>query len=120
MENVVTTSGFAEAAPYLSGFMFVLLVLCALWLVIEAIGYRFRHQDKKRVAAHDTYRETAMAPGPAVDKPNQLQEEHLFAITAAVTLTLGSQHRLVSISKSSANWGREGRREHLYSHSFRY
>lgn len=119
MENVATTSGFAQAAPYLSGFLFVLLVLCVLWLVVEAIGYRFRSQDKKNAAAIAAARKRLSTPAKQADKPEQIPEEHLVAIAAAVTLMLGSQHRLVSIRKSRADWGREGRREHLHSHSFR-
>lgn len=118
MENVATTPGFAEAAPYLSGFLFVLLVLLVLWLVVDGIGLFFRDQEKK-AAAKALARKQAEPAAQPVDKPDLLPEEHLVAITAAVTLMLGSQHRLVSIRDANANWGREGRRQHLHSHSFR-
>lgn len=119
MDKVATSSGFAEAFQYLSGFLFVLLVLCLLWLVVEAIGYRFRNLEKKRAAAHAAFRENVSTPAPPVEDPDQLPPEHLVAITAAVAMMLGRQHRLVSIRKSSSDWGREGRRQHLHSHSFR-
>ena len=122
MDKVATTSGFGEAVQYLSGFLFVLLVLCMLWLVVEAIGIRFKRQDKKKAEAHAAVKkrlQTPASPEPVAEKPGQIPEEHLVAITAAVTMMLGKQHRLVSIRKSSADWGREGRREHLHSHSFR-
>lgn len=119
MENITTTPGFGEAAQYLSGFLFVLLVLFVLWLVIEAIGVGFRSQDKKKTAALSATEQIVPTPAPPVDDPDQLPEEHLVVIGAAVTLVLGCPHRLVSIRNTSADWGREGRREHLHSHSFR-
>lgn len=118
MENIATTPGLGNAVQYLSGFVFVLLVLCVLWLVVEAIGYGFCRRKKKAeaLAAVD---QRLSASAPAVDNPDQLPEEHLVVIAAAVTMLLGRQHRLVSIRSANANWGREGRRQHLHSHSFR-
>lgn len=117
MENIATSPGFGDAVQYLSGFVFVLLVLCVLWLVIEAIGYGFCRREKKKASAFAA--EAQRTSAPAVDNPDQLPEEHLVVIAAAVTMLLGSQHRLVSIRNANANWGREGRRQHLHSHSFR-
>ncbi len=119
MDKVATSSGFGQALPYLSGFLFVLIVLCLLWLVIELIGSRFRSVGNKKAAALAAKKQQAPVPSPPVENPDQLPPEHLVAITAAVTMMLGKQHRLVSIRKSSADWGREGRRQHLHSHSFR-
>ncbi|PIE31142.1 hypothetical protein CSA57_00055 [candidate division KSB3 bacterium] len=118
MENVATSSGFIESVPYLSGFLFVLLVLFTLWLVIEGIGLWFRSQEQKNAAALAA-QEHGKAHAQAVQQLKQLPEEHLVVITAAVTMMLGSQHRLVSIRNVSASWGQEGRRELLHSHSFR-
>lgn len=119
MENIATTPGFTDAIPYLSGFLFVMLVLTVLWLVVTAIGFWFCSQKKKKTAALSATEKLVPTPAPPAGHPDQLPEEHLVAITAAVTLMLGSQYRLVSIRNASANWGREGRRQHLHSHSFR-
>ncbi|PIE57899.1 MAG: hypothetical protein CSA33_06410 [Desulfobulbus propionicus] len=118
MENIIAMPGLGAAVHYLSGFLFVLLVLFLLWLVIDVLGILFFRQKKKAAALSGAEDIASTFPSSA-GKPDQIPEDHLVAIAAAVTVIINCQYRLVSIRNTSANWSREGRREHLHSHSFK-
>ncbi|WP_028585083.1 OadG family protein [Desulfogranum mediterraneum] len=118
MNNVASTQGFSDALVHLCGFLFVVLVLATLWLVVEAIGVWFRSQENKKNAPV-VQKEAATVPEKPAGSGDQIPEEHLVVIASTVALMLGRQHRLVSIRNSGMDWSREGRRQHLQSHSYR-
>ena len=60
------------------------------------------------------------APVPGSSTPQEIPEEVLAAIVAAVYCTLGDHHQIVSVSSSETlMWSREGRRSIFRSHTFR-
>ncbi len=116
MNNIPFQTDASGALVHLSGFLFVVLVLSVLWLVVEAIGYCFRSLERKKQQAAAAVLEENKEP--ATD-PNQIPEQDLVVIAATVTMMLGAQHRLISVQNAGANWGREGRRQHVQSHTIR-
>lgn len=117
MVILATLHDFSDALVHLAGFVFVLFVLCLLWMLLEATGAFFRARDK-RVAAAARLTPTPAAPAATPTPVQQeLPEEDLVLIASAVTMLLGQRaHRIVSIRNSGLDWSREGRRQHLASH----
>ncbi len=119
MDKIATTPGLAEAMVHLAGFLFVLVVLSVLWLMVEIIGARFRTRDKKQAADIAAADRPKSVVSSLPSEPEGIPEEELVAISAAITLMVGGEHRVISINGSGVNWGREGRRQHVQSHTFR-
>ncbi len=116
MENVVNNPGFSEAVVHLSGFLFVLIVLAVLWLIVGGIGIRFSKMENDR--NKDAAAQSARSAAPALQE-DELSEDELVVLSAAVAIMLGDQGRMVSIRKTGVDWSREGRRQHVQSHTFR-
>lgn len=117
MNSVATNLGVADAVVHLSGFLFVLLVLSVLWMVVAVIGNRFNRQERIKVAAAAATLAAASAAVAGESTPSL--DNELAAVSTAVTLLLGEHSRMVSIRPAGIDWGREGRRQHVQSHSIR-
>lgn len=112
---LATLHDFSDALIHLAGFVFVLFVLCLLWMLLEAVGAFFRARDKRPVPA------VASAPAAVTAVPANpeqgMPEEELVVIASTVAMLLGKRaHRIVSIRSSGLDWSREGRRQLLQSH----
>jgi hypothetical protein len=82
-------------------------------MISGAIFARLNNRKKKAAVA------PAQSPAPSATHTtsDELPEEDLVLIAAAVSLMLGHRpHRLVSIRPPAMDWSREGRRQHLMSH----
>lgn len=115
MHTLATFAQFSDSLHHLTGFLFVLLTLLALWAVAEVLGRIFIAIDKR--ADHTPAPARKRAPEP-VDH-SQPTEEEAAAITAVVHCMFAHSARIVSIRASAADWAREGRRDHFASHRLR-
>lgn len=117
MTTLATLQKLMDSFEHVIGFLFVMFVLTLLWLVIAVIGTFFQkgkmRKDKKAASAQAPF-----APAPLID-PNEVPEEDLVIIAATAALMLGRRSRLVSIKPASLDWSREGRRQHVMSHTTR-
>ena len=117
MTTVATLQDVLKSFEHITGFLFVMFVLTLLWQVIAVVGWLFKKAEKQK-AAKTTLSQPPFAPAPLAD-PNEVPEEDLVVIAATAALLLGRRSRLVSIKPASLDWGREGRRQHVMSHSTR-
>ena len=116
MVVLATLNDFSDALEHLAGFVFVLFVLCLLWMLLEAVGALFRRRDRRVAAAALASVVTSPSVTP-VPNEQELGEDELIVIAATVAMLLGRRtHRIVSIRSSGLDWSREGRRQHLHSH----
>ncbi len=102
---------FVQSLEHIIGFIIVMVILAALWLITAGIG---------RVAQ----RVAGPAPSPKAAPPAQggliePDEEEVAAIGATVALLMGRPSRVVSIQPVAKDWSREGRREIFASHRIR-
>ena len=117
MTTVATIHGLLESFEHITGFLFVMFVLALLWLIVAVIGTLFK-KGEERNANKATTPAVPFAPAPLVD-PNEVSEEDLVVIAATAVMMLGKRSRLISIKPSNLDWGREGRRQHVMSHTTR-
>lgn len=119
MELIIASSNqFFESLEHITGFLIVVVVLLMLWGVTSLIGRIFIGRAKTAVPSSPApapVQESSM-PSPAEE---DIPEEHLAAVTAAIACMLGGRHRIVSIRSGNRDWSREGRREHFASHRIR-
>ena len=117
MTTLATLHGLLESFEHITGFLFVMFVLTLLWLVVAVIGTLFK-KGENRNATKVASTSVPFAPAPLAD-PNEVPEEDLVIIAATAVLLLGKRSRLVSIKPANLDWGREGRRQHVMSHTTR-
>jgi len=102
---------FVHSLEHVTGFLIVLTVLTALWLITAGIGRVFL-----RVGAAAGKTPPPAPGGSVLIEPD---EEEVAAISATVALLLGRRSRVVSIRPVAKDWSREGRREIFASHRIR-
>jgi hypothetical protein len=113
---LATLHDFSEALEHLAGFVFVLFVLTALWLLLAVIGNLFRRRDMKKAAMVAAAVVAQPLPAVAIGT-DELPEEDLVLIATAIAMMLDrKKYRVISIRNSGTDWSREGRRQVLHSH----
>ncbi|MEM9227127.1 MAG: OadG family protein [Verrucomicrobiota bacterium] len=120
----------------LVGFAFVIVVLAILAIVTQAMGIVFIKRAKAEVTAATAKAEVAAksaeaaaskvasgsgsVPAPAGAAFSASDGELVALIAAAVHVTLGEPHEILSItSVTDRQWASEGRREIFRSHKVR-
>ncbi len=101
-----------------TGFLFVVLVLCLLFLITFLGGKVFA----ARSAAAGPAEEKKKAPRAAEVQAHKQEEENRIAavITAAVHVALQDRKfRVRSIHRTAPGWAQEGRRQIFSSHRLR-
>lgn len=99
-----------------TGFLFVVLVLCLLFLITFLAGKVFAVRPAAAPA------EEKKAPRAAEVQAHKQEEENRIAavITAAVHVAMQDQRfRVRSIHRTAHGWAQEGRREIFSSHRLR-
>lgn len=98
-----------------SGFVFVLIVLAAMWILTSMVGMIFIRLDKKAAPKAASVK---VAPVAAVAPA---EDTNLPAVVAAAVYAVmeDKPHRIVQIRPADDSWAREGRRSILGSHKVR-
>ena len=105
------------AAEHLAGFVIVLLALTLLWGLTVLIGRFFASSAAAAVPPAGPAPAAAPAtPAPAGD---ELTDEEIVVISAAVAAMVDGRHRVVSVQPVQSSWGQQGRREIHASHRIR-
>lgn len=122
MTHWFLANAFTESLEHIVGFLIVLVTLATLWLITAAMGRFFVGVDRRR-AAVPAAPATASQPAPGANADTataqSISSETVAAVAAAAYLVLGKRHRIIAIRNVSADWGREGRRQHFASRKIR-
>lgn len=107
----------------LSGLVVVFLVLGSIWFLLEIIGKIFAFRTKQpakttTIVCPGTPATAAAANAPASAPDTAITTETVALIAAAVHLSVGPRHRILSIAPVAPNphWALEGRRQIFASH----
>lgn len=104
--------GMSDAAPYLTGFLVVVVTLSALMGVCMGVS-KVLQQVMPEPAA----------PKPVSKKAAPVDEgvppEVIVVIAAAVAATVGKKQRIVSIRPQNSSWSQAGRQQIHSSHNVR-
>lgn len=106
-------AGVSDAAPYLTGFLVVIVTLAVLMGVCMAVSKILQ-----------TFQPEPAAPKPMAKPAANLADdvvppEIIAAIAAAVTTTVGKKQRIVSIRPQNSSWSQAGRHQIHSSHNVR-
>lgn len=126
----MTATLFFVATGELLKFESAVLILVTVGVLILAkLVADLRAEVRSLRAAKPEPRPSAPAPAPVVAVPapvpappasDEIPADVFAAIVAAVSVTLGQAHHIVSVTPSeSLMWSREGRRNIFSSHTFR-
>lgn len=117
MVIIASINTMLESLQHLTGFLFVVFVLTILWIVIACIGMIFKRIEKQSVSGNPPFT-SASALQVSQGNTDEIPEEDLVLIVTTVAMLLGKKpHRLVSIRSTNFDWSREGRRQHVMSHT---
>lgn len=108
---IAATHPFIASLEHMLGFFLVLSALLLLWGLTSLIGKIFAK------SSHVRGQEELAAAVNA--EPEGITEEEVIAVTACIASLMGQRSRIVSIRSATADWSREGRREHFASHKIR-
>jgi hypothetical protein len=117
MITIASIDGLLDSLEHIAGFLFVVFVLTTLWLMIALMGMVFKRKGKQPASDKITL---VPASGLSIlqDGSGEIPDEDLVLIATTVAMLLGRKpHRLVSIRSTNFDWGREGRRQHVMSHT---
>jgi len=107
---------FVDAIPFMNGFVVVLLTLTTLWLMAASLKFL---PHARPAAPAPARRETAASVAVEPEHQHAIAPEILAAITAAVHVTAGAGHRVVSIRSEQSEWARFGRQRIFSSHKIK-
>ncbi|MCP5537555.1 MAG: OadG family protein [Akkermansiaceae bacterium] len=110
------STSVSEAAPYLAGFLVVLVTLAALMGVCMAVS-KILQALTPAPAAPAPVAKSAAPIAPVAD--DTVPPEVVAVIAAAVSTTLGGKPRILSIRPKNSSWSQAGRQQIQTSHNIR-
>lgn len=106
--------GVSDAAPYLTGFLVVLITLAVLMGLCMAVSKILQLVMPAPAAPQPVAKPTAANP-----LNDGVPPEIVAVIAAAVVATVGKKQRIVSIRPHNTSWSQAGRQQIQTSHNIR-
>jgi sodium pump decarboxylase gamma subunit len=106
--------GVSDAAPYLTGFLVVLVTLAVLMGLCMAVSKILQQVMPAPAAPQPVAKPAATAP-----VNDGVPPEIIAVIAAAVATTVGKKQRIVSIKPQNSSWSQAGRQQIHSSHKIR-